>query len=132
MARLWHDRRPQRGLVSLTAAAGALLAVLIGAFAAFIWSGNSVRETGLAERQSHAALSQSRLVDSLVLDIETGQRGFIITRASFPRALESRPGPIPRAGRKTRPAQRVPAERNLAVQISRAGRSFIDTYSTPW
>ncbi|MFC9081600.1 SpoIIE family protein phosphatase [Streptomyces sp. NPDC057062] len=133
MARLWHDRRPQRGLVSLTAAAGALLAVLIGAiFTAFIWSGNNVRETGLAERQSHAALSQSRLVDSLVLDIETGQRGFIITRdPHFLEPWKAAQARFPGQAAKLVRLSESPAERNLAVQISRAGRSFIDTYSTP-
>ena len=73
-------RRAHVGLVPLTAVAGALLAALIGlAFLLLLWSIIGLGESTAAERHTHTALTQSRSVEGLIVDLETGQRGFVIT-----------------------------------------------------
>ncbi|MGW9031285.1 SpoIIE family protein phosphatase [Streptomyces sp. NPDC055722] len=133
MPRHKHDRRTERSLAKVTAIASGLLAVLISAiFALFIWSGDSLRETGLAERQSHAALVQSRRVSSLIFDVDSNQRGFIITREpQFLDMWKTAQTRFPKQAQDLVRASGTLPERNLAQQISQAGQSFIGQYSIP-
>ncbi|MFE0627236.1 SpoIIE family protein phosphatase [Streptomyces sp. NPDC058864] len=117
----------------MTAIASGLLTVLISAvFALLIWSGDNLRETGLAERQSHAALAQSRRVGSLIVDVDSNQRGFILTKQSqFLERWKVAQSRFPAQAENLVRSSRIPTERDLALQISRAGQSFIDEYSNP-
>jgi len=127
-----QDRRARWSLATLTAVAGGLLAVLIGAaFAAVLLSVDEMRSSMLAAQDDQAAISQARLVDNLVLDIETGQRGFVITRQDqFLYPWTAAQGHFPGQAQQLVRMSTTPAQRNLAQQISRAGESFIH-YSIP-
>ncbi len=126
-------RRARRGLVRRTVVASGLLALLIGlAFAALLWSivdlGDSV---GDAEH-SQAVLTQASRVEGLVLDLETGQRGYVITRQNqFLEPWETARTTLPgQAGDLVRMSS-TPAQKALAQRIALASDSLINDYSVP-
>ncbi|WP_161790110.1 SpoIIE family protein phosphatase [Streptacidiphilus carbonis] len=123
----------RRGLFALTALAGALLAVLVAvAFGVLFWSINDLRDANLAERHSVAAENQARLVDNLVLDVETHQRGFVISRQPvFLQAWDVSQGHFPAQAQELVSISTSTAQRSLAQQIAQGGESYIRDYSTP-
>jgi serine phosphatase RsbU (regulator of sigma subunit)/CHASE3 domain sensor protein/anti-sigma regulatory factor (Ser/Thr protein kinase) len=110
-----------------------LLAVLIGvAFGVLFWSVAHMRGANLSERHSVAAESQARLVDNLVLDVETYQRGFVISRqALFLRPWMIAQGHFPAQAQELVSISTSPAQRALAQQIAQGGESYIRDYSIP-
>ncbi|WP_225102667.1 SpoIIE family protein phosphatase [Streptomyces sp. CoH27] len=128
-----RGRAGRRGLVALTALAGALLTVLVGvAFGVLFRSVGDMREANLAERHSVAAENQARLVDNLVLDVETYQRGFVITRqAQFLLPWKIAQGHFPTQAQELVRISTSPAQRALAQRIARDGTSYIRDYSVP-
>ncbi|MDT0461555.1 SpoIIE family protein phosphatase [Streptomyces gibsoniae] len=121
------------GLVPLTAVAGGLLVLLIGlAFMVLLWTIIGLGASTAADRHTHTALSQARTVERLVVDLETGQRGFVITGEK--QFLE--PWQIARTTFSGQAQQLVrlsttPGQRTLAQQIRQAGDSLIHDYSIP-
>ncbi len=124
---------PRAGLPRRLAVVGTLLALLIGAaFAVLLWSITDLRGSGSATSRSLTALAESSKVERLVLDMETGQRGFVITHQE--RFLDPW-----QAARTAFPGQAAdlvhdsvtPAQTTLARQIQKAGNSFITDYSVP-
>ncbi|MFF4898692.1 SpoIIE family protein phosphatase [Streptomyces sp. NPDC001068] len=124
---------PHGGLVPLTAVTGALLAVLIGiVFLMLVWAVQDARGSLQTARAGRPALDQAGAVQKVVLDMEGGQLGYVITRQ------DEFLGPW-RAGRDAFPAQAQrlvdvspsDGQRRLARQIQQAGQSFIDDYSAP-
>ncbi|MER6736843.1 CHASE3 domain-containing protein [Streptomyces puniciscabiei] len=128
-----RGRDGRRGLVALTVLAGGLLTVLIGvAFGVLFWSVADMREAALAERHSVAAENQARLVDNLILDVETYQRGFVITRqAQFLRPWTIAQGHFPAQAQELVRISTSPAQHRLAHRIARDGESYIRDYSIP-
>ena len=126
-------RQAQLSLVTLTVVAGGLLAVLIGtAFAVLLSSVDDMRASMQAAQNDQAAISQARLVDNLVLDIETGQRGYLITHQTrFLQPWTAAQGHFPAQAQLLESMSTSPAQRNLAQQISQAGESYIHDYSIP-
>ncbi|MBR7830723.1 SpoIIE family protein phosphatase [Actinospica sp. MGRD01-02] len=120
-------------LVTVTAAAGGLLAVLIGAaFAVVLWSVNDMRGSMRAAQDAQAAISQARLVDNLVLDIETGQRGYLITgQEQFLGPWTAASGHFPAQVKQLIDMSTSAEQTRIAQQISRQGESFIHDYSIP-
>jgi CHASE3 domain sensor protein/anti-sigma regulatory factor (Ser/Thr protein kinase) len=120
-------------LVTVTAAAGGLLAVLIGAaFAGVLWSVADMRGSMRAAQAAQAAISQARLVDNLILDIETGQRGYLITRQEqFLGPWTAAQGHFPAQVTQLINMSTSPEQAKIAQQISRQGESFIHDYSIP-
>jgi CHASE3 domain sensor protein/anti-sigma regulatory factor (Ser/Thr protein kinase) len=110
-----------------------MLALLIGAaFTVLLWAIADTHSATSARRDSRTAIVEAGSVEQLVIDLETGQRGFVITkredflqpwreaRAEFP-ALASR-----FVGTATSPGQRRSAE-----EIVRDVESLINDYSVP-
>jgi CHASE3 domain sensor protein/anti-sigma regulatory factor (Ser/Thr protein kinase) len=120
-------------LVTVTAVAGGLLAVLIGAaFAGVLWSVADMRGSMRAAQAAQAAISQARLVDNLVLDVETGQRGYLITRQEqFLGPWTAAQGHFPAQVTQLINMSTSPEQAKIAQQISRQGESFIHDYSIP-
>jgi CHASE3 domain sensor protein/anti-sigma regulatory factor (Ser/Thr protein kinase) len=133
--RIWGrpDERARLSLVTVTAAAGGLLAVLIGAaFAGVLWSVDDMRGSMRAAQDAQAAISQARLVDNLVLDIETGQRGYLITRQpQFLTPWTAAQGHFPAQVTQLIDMSTSPEQAKIAQQISQQGESFIHDYSIP-
>ena len=68
------------GLTRRLILASALLVVVIaGAFAVLLLALDSMRDSGALARHSRSELVAASQLEKLVIDIETGQRGFIIT-----------------------------------------------------
>ena len=127
------DERARLSLVTVTAAAGGLLAVLIGAaFAIVLVSVYDMRASMRAAQGAQAAISQARLVDNLVLDIETGQRGYLITRQpQFLAPWTAAQGHFPAQVKQLIDMSTSPEQAKIAQQISQQGESFIHDYSIP-
>ncbi|MFD4530361.1 SpoIIE family protein phosphatase [Streptomyces sp. NPDC058470] len=126
-------RRVGWGLTRLTVVASTVLALLIGlAFGVLLWAIQDMRESTDARKSIRTALVEAAGLEKLVLDVETGQRGFVITRQDrFLQPWETArldfPGQAKELVRLTDP----PELRKLALQITRDGESFIRDYSVP-
>ncbi|GGM93039.1 SpoIIE family protein phosphatase [Streptomyces fuscichromogenes] len=124
---------PQGGLVPLAAVAGALLAVLMGlVFLMLILAIQDARHSLLSARSGRPALDQIGVVQGTVLDLEGGQRGYVITRQDeFLKPWRTARAAFPEQARRLVDVSTSPAQRRLAQQIQRAGQSFVDDYSVP-
>ncbi|MFB9831541.1 CHASE3 domain-containing protein [Actinoallomurus acaciae] len=117
------------------ALASALLALLIGGVFGFLAGAITVmRDTAMIARNSERVLAAAHDLERLVIDLETGQRGFLITRDEA--YLE--PWTAARAGFDTHAAQldslaaeRHPEQAERAAKIVRDSRSYLREYSEP-
>ncbi|MFB7507008.1 SpoIIE family protein phosphatase [Streptomyces broussonetiae] len=121
------------GLVPLTAVAGGLLALLIGlAFTMLLWSILGLGESAAADRRTETALAQARTVEGLVVDLETGQRGFVITgEKQFLEPWQTARTTFSGQAQELVRLSTTPGQRTLAQQIRQAGESLIHDYSIP-
>jgi signal transduction histidine kinase len=114
--------------------ASGLLATLIGAaFVTLLLTVDELRSSSNLRRQTQEELASADAVEKLVIDLETGVRGFVITREE--RFL----GPW-REGRAALPEQARELERLTAKdpgqlaearKIVQTARSFIEEYTVP-
>jgi GAF domain-containing protein/anti-sigma regulatory factor (Ser/Thr protein kinase) len=126
-------RGRRRGLVALTTLAGALLAVLVGvAFGVLFWSIDDMRSANLAERNSVAAENQARLVDNLILDVESYTRGYLIAhQPQFLVPWKIAQGHFPVQAQQLVQLSTSSSQRSLAQQILRGGTAYIHDYAVP-
>ncbi|MEV7974857.1 SpoIIE family protein phosphatase [Streptomyces sp. NPDC086519] len=124
---------PHRGLVPLTTVAGALLAVLMGlVFLMLVLAIQDARHSLLSARSGRPALDQLGVVQGIVLDMEGGQRSYVITRQDeFLAPWRAARAAFPAQAQRLVDISTSPAQRQLARQIQRAGQSFVDDYSVP-
>ncbi|SPL99791.1 putative two-component system sensor kinase [[Actinomadura] parvosata subsp. kistnae] len=114
--------------------AGAVLALIVGgAFAVLLASIGDLRDARLREQRSAEVLTLANRLERLIIDMETGQRGFALTgEGSFLQpwqaAIDTFPG---QASAMERLVAGIPAERALAEKITAAGDSYIDDYTVP-
>ena len=121
------------GLTRRVVVASAVLVVLIGgAFAVLLVALESMRDSGALARHSRVELSAANRLEKLVVDVETGQRGFVITHE--PRFLAPwrvARSAFPVAGRRL---LSLAADRGDYAQVSRlvhTVRSYMRSYSLP-
>jgi signal transduction histidine kinase len=122
------------GLTRRMIGASALLALVIGgAFAVLLLAIGDLRGAERRSRHAQDVLVAANHLERLLLDLETGQRGFVITRQE--RFLE----PWSRA-RRTFPVRTAtllalvagePAAQEAAREIARSERAYIRDYSVP-
>jgi serine phosphatase RsbU (regulator of sigma subunit)/CHASE3 domain sensor protein len=107
--------------------------VLIGlAFAVLLWAIAGMRESQAAAGQSRVVLTEASSFETLVLDLETGQRGFVITRQEqFLEPWKAAQTAIPGQARKLVRSSDDPAQKNLALRITQDSESLIRDYSIP-
>ena len=114
--------------------ASALVAVLIGATFAFALVAISAerRSERLVERQSQRELTLLNEINTLVVDLETGVRGFVITGVDrfLEPWLEARAA-LPERGEALVRLTDDPVEDPLARQIVAAVESYIEDYAAP-
>ena len=124
---------PHRGLVPLTAGAGGLLAVVIGlVFLTLVLAIADAEHSLLSARSGRPALVQAGVVQGSLLDMEGGQRSYVITRQDeFLRPWETARAAFPAQAQRLVDVSTSPAQRQLAQEIQRSGRSFVDDYSVP-
>ncbi|MFG2953128.1 SpoIIE family protein phosphatase [Streptomyces sp. NPDC048291] len=124
---------PHRGLVPLTAGAGGLLAVLVGlVFLILVLAIADAQHSLLSARSGRPALDQIGVVQGTVLDMEGGQRSYVITRQdAFLEPWRTARAAFPAQARRLVDVSTSSGQRQLARQIQRSGQSFIDDYSVP-
>ncbi len=109
-------------------AGGVVVAVLLIRFVLLVHSFHSVRAANESEERAEAAVSAASRVEKLVLDLETGARGYVITRD--PTFLEPW-----RSARRELPVQSrellalAPGEQSR--RIDAAWRSYLRDWSLP-
>jgi signal transduction histidine kinase len=122
------------GLTRRVVVASAVLVVLIaGAFAVLLVALDSARDSAALARQSRAELAVANRLEKLVVDLEAGQRGFVITREPrflAPWGLARRTAPV--VGRQLLDLADGRANHAQVARIVRAVRSYIRNYSVPF
>ena len=118
------------GLTRRVMLASAALVVLIGgAFAVLVVALDSMRDSGALARDSRVELSAANRLEKLVVDVETTQRGFVITRDSrFLAPWDAARRAVPMAGTRLLD---LAGDRGQASQLVRAVRSYLRSYSVP-
>ncbi|WP_338704201.1 CHASE3 domain-containing protein (plasmid) [Streptomyces sp. Q6] len=121
------------GLTSLTVAASGLLALLIGvAFAVLLWAISDANSSVSARRASRTALVEVGAMEQLLLDLETGQRGFVITKQeTFLQPWREARATLPAEARRFTESATSAAQRRASEQITRGVESFLNDYSVP-
>ncbi|MBO1329873.1 CHASE3 domain-containing protein [Streptomyces sp. VRA16 Mangrove soil] len=121
------------GLTSLTIAASGLLALLIGvAFAILLWAISDANSSTSARRASRTALVEAGTMEQLLLDLETGQRGFVITeREEFLEPWHEARGALAAESRRFTDSATSAQQRRTARKIARGVAAFLDDYSVP-
>ncbi|MER6223247.1 SpoIIE family protein phosphatase [Streptomyces sp900105755] len=124
---------PHRGLVPLTAGAGGLLAVLIGlVFLMLVLAIADAQHSLLSARSGRPALTQVGVVQGSLLDMEGGQRSYVITHQdAFLAPWQAARDAFPAQAQRLVDVSTSPVQRQLARQIQRSGQSFVDDYSVP-
>ncbi len=122
------------GLTRRTIVASALLALLVGvAFAVLMRSVNEERGSANLAIRSQEMIAAADRLERLVLDLETGQRGFIITRDE--RFLQpwqaARDGYVEAADALVNASTGLNGQARMAREITAAVGSYVEEYSVP-
>ena len=111
-------------------AASLVLALLIGiAFVVLILAVRDTRDAARVAEQSERVAAAANLLERLLLDLESGQRAYVITgRRSFLEPWNAALRRYPRAAEELRALVVDPAQRRRVDQI----RSELDSYVENW
>jgi signal transduction histidine kinase len=123
-----------RGLTVRTVAAGAVLALIVGgAFAVLLASIADLRDAQLRVQRSAEVLTMANRLERLIIDMESGQRGFALTgQETFLKPWRDAIAAFPRqASALERVVAGTPAQLARAQTITTAGASYINDYSVP-
>ncbi|MCU1451733.1 MAG: domain S-box [Acidimicrobiales bacterium] len=121
------------GLTSRMVIASALLTLMVGgAFAVLLVAIANVRSASSLARHSEQVLSAANQLERLVIDVETGQRGFLLTSdARFLQPWSAAQAAIPDATNELIQLTVVPDQDNRARRLQRAILSYVDDYAIP-
>jgi signal transduction histidine kinase len=113
--------------------ASALLAVLIGAvFAILLRAIADGREAALLSGHSHEVLTTANRLERLVIDLESGARGFLLTGDEhFLEPWKAARATIPAAEMKLLQLAVAPEQAGEAQQVAQAIESYVRDYSVP-
>jgi signal transduction histidine kinase len=113
-------------------ASGVLAVVVSAAFAVLFLSIANMRDAAGLARHSQAVLSVANRLERLVVDLETGERGFLITGdEQVLRPWEAARRAIPGVTAELLALTRVPAQHRRAQRIEAAVDSYVRDYSVP-
>ena len=113
---------------------GGALAVVVGlALASLLVTMTDMRAASRSARHSALVLAAANQAEKLVLDLETGVRGFALTRDErYLAPWRSARDELPRqTARLTRLVADDPAQRALSGRIAAGARGYVDEYSLP-
>ena len=121
------------GLTRRMVVASGLLALIIGAaFAVLLRSVDEVRSSERLARRSEEVLSTANLLERLVVDMETGQRGFFLTgQESYLQPWRAAQAGFPAVSRRLEQLAAVPEQQQRARWINQAVTSYLQDYSVP-
>jgi signal transduction histidine kinase len=122
------------GLTHRMVVASGLLAVTVGAtFAVLLSMIAELREAEARAKHSDEVLVVANRLERLVVDLETGERGFLITaQEDFLQPWAAARADFPaQAQRLERLVADNPEQQTRAREITQAGTSYIEDYSVP-
>ncbi|MDQ1520639.1 MAG: hypothetical protein QOI55_1712, partial [Actinomycetota bacterium] len=121
------------GLTSRMVVASGLLAVVVAAaFAFLVRAIQAEHNSANRSKLSQQILSSTNELERLVVDLETGQRGFVITgQARFLDPWTAAQSEIPKVSRELNRRTTVTAQGQRARQITAAVASYVADYSVP-
>ena len=113
--------------------ASGLLAILVGAaFAVLLSAVSSLRDSNRLAQHSFAELARAGRLERLIIDAETGLRGYALTREPrFRVPFERARAGFPADARALVGLADEPRQRRLAGRIARAGESYLAGYGVP-
>ncbi len=113
--------------------ASAVLALIIGAaFVALLRAVAAERDSGDLAQHSGAVLTSANVLERLVLDLETGERGYLLTGDQrFLDPWDAARSAAPRASRELLQLTRVRAQHARAERLVAAIGSYIGDFSVP-
>ena len=113
-------------------ASSALVVLIAGAFVVLLLALDSTRDSAALARHSRAELSAANRLETLVVDLETGQRGFVITHEDrFLAPWRAARSAIPGTGGQLLALADDPRQHKRAAQIIRAMGFYLRNYSEP-
>ncbi len=116
----------------MVVASGLLVLVIGAAFVVLLLAVDDLRDTTRLSRHSQEVLSTANRLERLVIDLETGERGFLITgEERFLQPWEAARRAIPRERADLVRLTVVPAQARRSRQIAKAIRSYVRDYSVP-
>jgi signal transduction histidine kinase len=124
----------RRGLTGRMVVASGLLAILVGAaFAALLVAITNFRAATDMRRDTREELVAAEAFEKLVIDLETGLRGFVITREErFLEPWNDARAALPQtAGALERLASDEPVELARVRRIVQAAKSYVRQYALP-
>jgi signal transduction histidine kinase len=121
------------GLALRTIAASGLLALLVGAaFAILVRAIAEERDSAELATHSQEVIATANRLERLVLDLETGQRGFLITGDSrFLKPWRDARAAYPAESRDLIRLAAIPSQDRGARRIAAAVESYVRDYSVP-
>ena len=123
----------RQGLTGRLVIASGVLAVLLGSvFAVLLLSVSDLRDAAALSRRSQQILATTARVQALVLDIETGERGYLLTGDKrFLAPWNSARAQVPRASSQLTGLVIAPARERMAGQVVKSVQSYVRDYSVP-
>jgi signal transduction histidine kinase/CHASE3 domain sensor protein len=124
----------RRGLTGRMVIASGLLAIIVGgAFAAVLLTVTTLRGTTDLRRETREALIGADTLEKQIIDLETGVRGFVITRDdSFLQPSEDARASLPASARALERLSAGEPVQNARVQrIVRAMNVYVERYALP-
>ena len=121
------------GLIGRTVTASTLLAAIIsGVFGILVYAASDERETSKLSRRSQEVLVVANQLERLVIDIETGERGFLLTHDSrFLDPWNSGRAQVPSVSRNLRELTATAEQRRRVDRITADIASYLSDYSIP-
>jgi signal transduction histidine kinase len=121
------------GLILRAVIASSLLVLLIGGgFAVLLVTIGELRDAGRQASQSREELSAADSLEKLVIDLETGQRGFVITRQErFLQPWSAARAAFPVEARRLVRLANAPVQKRRARRIAAAVTAYVREYSVP-
>jgi signal transduction histidine kinase len=127
--------RERGGLALRVAVASALLSLLIGGvFALLVGAITGMRDAALLARHSDQVLTAANDLERIVIDLETGERGYLLTKdEEFLQPWTAARGAFEGRAAELRRLTAVhhAGQARRAHQIVNAGRAYIREYSDP-
>jgi signal transduction histidine kinase len=113
-------------------ASGLLVVLVSAAFAVLLVAIDDMRDSARLVRHSRTELAAANRVEKLVIDLETGERGFVIThRESFLAPWHAARRRIPSDARRLVSLTDDPRQKRRAHAIARSVNSYVRHYSVP-
>ncbi|MGW0230291.1 CHASE3 domain-containing protein [Actinopolymorpha singaporensis] len=125
--------RLRQGLTGRLVAASCVLAVLLGSvFAVLLLAVADQRDAAALSRRSEQILTTTSRMHALVLDVENGQRGYLLTGdRRFLQPWSAAQAQIPRVGARLTDLIVSPARERMAREILDSVHSYVRDYSVP-